>query len=184
MGVQWTPMRANGDGGLNCSQAGAVRDAASALPLCPMVGWVPLRSCSRGTVGADFGSHFGCELEGVDSYPGETLSCGWVLDARVPVVPGCKGGLRSVEEWYDLTIFSGNRKIWYFGHRLKTVQRRAFWPAGLQDGEFIPVLERRRTCGVSQETPNVRLCFFAGASNACSGVIRQSLAIFCGQYNT
>lgn len=93
---------------------------------CPMVGWVPLRSCSRGTVGADFGSHFGCELEGVDSYPGETLSCGWVLGVRVPVVPGCKGGLRSVEEWHDLTIFSGNRKIWYFGHRLKTVQRGLF----------------------------------------------------------
>lgn len=68
------------------------RDAASALPLCPMVGWVPLKSCSRGMAGGDLGSNFSCDWEGVDIHPGEALSCAQVVDVWVPIVPGCKEG--------------------------------------------------------------------------------------------
>lgn len=43
-------------------------------------------------------------------------------------------------------------------HRLETLQRRVYFGlAGLQAGKFIAVLERRRTCEVSQEIPSIRL---------------------------
>lgn len=71
--VQWAPMRADGGGWSELQPSCSCRDAASTLPLCPMVGWVLARSCSRGMGGADFVSDFGCDLEDVDSYP--VLEC-------------------------------------------------------------------------------------------------------------